>query len=102
MLVTGSNWIATLNIPSIWRSACNGEPNIQVPPGSLLQVLQDVVEQYPLLRTCLFSATGEVQQTLNFFINQEHVRYRGGLQALVEQGDGIYIIPMITGGSSLD
>jgi molybdopterin synthase sulfur carrier subunit len=94
--------MATLKIPSIWRSACNGEPIVQVPPGSLLQVLQDVVEQYPLLRTCFFTATGEVLPALNFFINQEHIRYRGGLQAFVAEGDEIQIIPMITGGGSLD
>jgi len=93
--------MATLYIPSMWRSACNGEPVVQVPTGSVLRVLQDVVEQYPLLRTFIFTATGEVHPALNFFINQEQIRYRGGLQAPVEAGDEIYIIPMITGGSIL-
>ncbi len=92
--------MATLKIPSIWRSASNGEPNVQVPPGSLLEGLQAAVEQYPLLKTCFFTPTGEVHPALNFFINQEHIRFQGGLQAQVEEGDEIQIIPMITGGSS--
>lgn len=94
--------MATLRIPSIWRKACNGEPLVRVPPGSLLQVLQDVVARYPLLTTYFFTATGEVHPALNFFVNQEHIRYRGGLLAPVEDEDEIYIIPMITGGCSLN
>ncbi len=94
--------MATLNIPSIWRFACQGEAVVQVAPGSLLQVLQAVAEQYPLLKTCFFTATGEVQPALNLFINQEHIRFLGGLQAPVEDGDEIQMIPMISGGSGLD
>ena len=72
---------------------------MQVPPGSLLQVLQAAVELHPALSDCIFMPAGEVQPALNFFINQEHVRYLGGLQASVQDGDEIYIVPMITGGS---
>ncbi len=94
--------MATLKIPSIWRSACNGEPNVQVPPGSILNALQAAADQYPQLRACFFTTTGEVHPALNLFINQEHIRFLGGLQANVEKEDDIQIIPMITGGSSLE
>ncbi len=94
--------MATLKIPSIWRFACQGEAVVQVSPGSLLQVLQAAAEQYPLLKTCFFTSTGEVQPALNLFINQEHIRFLGGLQAPVEDGDEIQMIPMISGGSGLD
>ncbi len=72
---------------------------MQVPPGSLLQVLQAMVEQYPTLGSYLFTHSGEVHPALNLFINQEHIRYLGGLQASVRDGDEIYIVAMITGGS---
>jgi molybdopterin converting factor small subunit len=94
--------MVTIKIPSIWRSACQGKPVVHVPPGDLLQVLNAAVEQYPLLRTSLFQPTGEVNPALNFFINLEHVRYRGGLQAHVDEGDDIHIIPMVTGGNCLE
>ena len=91
--------MATIRIPSIWRSACQGEPIVLVHASSLLQALQAAAEQYPMLVTYLFISTGEVNPVLNFFINQEHVRYKGGLQAPVEEGDEIYVVPMITGGN---
>jgi molybdopterin converting factor small subunit len=94
--------MVTIKIPSIWRSACQGESFVLVPTGNLLGALQAAVEKYPLLGTYLFTPTGEVNPVLNFFINQEHVRYKGGLQAPVEDGDEIYVIPMITGGNGLE
>jgi adenylyltransferase/sulfurtransferase len=94
--------MVTVKIPPIWRSACQGESFVLVPAGNLYRALQAAVEQYPLLRTYLFVPTGEVNPVLNFFINQEHVRYKGGLQAPLEEGDEIHVIPMITGGNSLE
>lgn len=94
--------MVTIQIPSIWRSACQGEAVVLVPAGNLFRALRAAVEQYPLLGTYLFMPTGEVSPVLNFFINQEHVRYMGGLQAPVEEGDEIHIVPMITGGASLE
>jgi molybdopterin synthase sulfur carrier subunit len=91
--------MVTIKIPSLWRSACQNEPVVQVPPGSLLQVLQATVERYPLLRQYLFTPQAEVHPALNFFVNREHVRYQGGLQADLRDGDEIHIVPLITGGS---
>lgn len=88
-----------VKIPTIWRTVSNSKTIVQVPDGSLLEVLQAVVELHPALGNYLFTPTGEVHPALNFFINQEHVRYLGGLQASVQDGDEIYIVPMITGGS---
>lgn len=91
--------MVTIKIPSIWRSACQGQAIVSVQAGSLLRALQAAVEQYPMLGTYLFMPTGEVNPVLNFFINQEHIRYKGGLQAQVEEGDEVHVVPMITGGA---
>lgn len=88
-----------IKIPSLWRSVCHNDAVVQVPPGSLLQVLQAMVEQYPALGSYIFTPAGEVHPALNLFINQEQIRYLGGLQASVQDGDEIYIVAMITGGS---
>lgn len=91
--------MVTIRIPSLWRSACQIEPVVQVPPGSLLQALQALGERYPPLRQFLFTPQGEVLPALNFFVNREHVRYHGGLLTDLRDGDEIYIVPLITGGS---
>ena len=93
--------MATLKIPSIWRSACQGEPVVQVTASSLLQALEEAVERYPPLAAYLFTNTGQVNPALNFYINREHIHYRGGCQATLQEEDEIHIIPLVSGGSSL-
>lgn len=91
--------MVTIRIPTLWRSCSDWAAAAQVTPGSLLQVLHELVTVYPLLRPHLFDDSGQVHSHLNFFINQEHVRFHGGLTATVNIGDEIYIVPMITGGT---
>lgn len=91
--------MVTIKIPTLWRSACQNEPVVQVLPGNLSQALQAAVELYPLLGQYLFTPQGELHPALNLFVNREHIRYQGGLQVDLRDGDEIYIIPMITGGS---
>jgi molybdopterin converting factor small subunit len=88
-----------IKIPSIWRQACEDLSVIAAPNGSLSQVLNNLVEQYPSLKSYLYTTTGDINPVINLFINQEHIRYRGGMQAPVEDGDEIYIVPPISGGS---
>jgi molybdopterin converting factor small subunit len=57
-----------------------------------------MAERYPALRPQL-SEAGEIQGALNLFINGEHIRYRGGLAAPLQDGDVVHIVPIISGGS---
>ena len=43
-------------------------------------------------------AVGNLRETLTIFVNGDHIRYRNGLETVVEEGDEIYIVPLITGG----
>lgn len=72
---------------------------MELPAGSLAGVLAALVERFPSLGTQLFDETGQVCSAINLFVNQEHVRFRGGLSAPLQDGDEVYIVPMISGGN---
>jgi MoaD family protein len=89
----------TIKIPALWRSAAGGARQVELTAGSLADVLKALVERFPSLGTHLFNEKGEVQNAINLFVNQEHVRFRGGLSVPLQDGDEVYIVPMISGGS---
>ncbi len=91
--------VVTIKIPAWWRSAVGGALQVELPTGSLANVLDALVEQFPSLGTHLFDDKGEVRSAINLFVNQEHVRFRGGLSGPLQDGDEIYIVPMISGGT---
>jgi molybdopterin synthase sulfur carrier subunit len=88
----------TIRIPALWRPVVEGTSQVELPAGVLGDVLNVLVERFPALGTHLFDERREVRGTINLFVNQEHVRFRGGLSVLLQDGDEVYIVPMISGG----
>ncbi len=41
---------------------------------------------------------GRIRRSLAVFVNSEHVRYRQGLDTELNDGDEVYVIPVISGG----
>ena len=39
-----------------------------------------------------------MRESFTVFVNGEHIRYRSGWETVLEEGDEIYIVPLITGG----
>lgn len=89
----------SVKIPTLWRQDCQGAALVELPAGSLQDVLRALGEHFPHIGAQLWVAHGEVNPGIHVFINQEHMRFRGGLSAPVEDGDEVYIVPMISGGS---
>ena len=90
--------MVTIRIPALWRSAAGGACQAELPTGCLADVLNALVGRFPSLGAHLFDERGEVRSAINLFVNQEHVRFRGGLSAPLQDGDEVYIVPMISGG----
>ena len=65
---------------------------------SVSQLMLSVKSGQPEIYARWCDADGNLRHTLNVFINGEHIRYRDGLESMLEEGDEVYIVPLITGG----
>jgi molybdopterin converting factor small subunit len=75
-----------------------GASQVEVTADSVWTALTALTRQHPQLRPQLFNDRQEVNEALNVFVNDEHVRFRGGLASPLHDGDEVYIVPMIAGG----
>ncbi len=62
------------------------------------QVMKSVKTRHPEIYERWCDASGNIRETLTIFVNGDHIRYRNGLETMIEDGDEIYIVPLITGG----
>jgi molybdopterin synthase sulfur carrier subunit len=88
----------TVRIPAELRSYCGGAARLSVSPGTVRNVLGELERSHPDLYRSVCDETGRVRRHVNLFVNGDHVRDRGGLDAPVAPGDALTILPAVSGG----
>lgn len=88
----------TIHLPSVLSRLAGGLSRIEASGATLGDVVEEVARRYPALGPRLRDDTGAPYPFVNFFVNDEDARFRGGFGAPLEDGDEIAIIPAIAGG----
>jgi molybdopterin converting factor small subunit len=93
-------WIVPVEVrvPNILRPLAGGEPAVTAEGATLREVFEDLVRQYPGLRSSLLTTDGDMHRHLNVFLNDDDVRYLGRLDAKVGDTDTVTLMPAVDGG----
>jgi sulfur-carrier protein len=87
-----------VRVPSILREATAGEKLVQAHGTNVRQVFDDITRRYPGFGAGVFGADGQLRQFVNVYVNDEDIRYIGKLEARVQEGDTVSILPAVAGG----
>ncbi|MGH2705461.1 MAG: ubiquitin-like small modifier protein 1 [Actinomycetota bacterium] len=87
-----------VRIPAMLRSHVGGERSVEVRPGMLGEVLNELAGRYPALGEQVISHEGDVHRFVNVYVNDEDVRYLAGLKTQIDEGDVVSILPAVAGG----
>jgi sulfur-carrier protein len=87
-----------VRIPTILRSYTGGEKSIEGAGATLDELFADIDGRYDGLRERLVDASG-LRRFVNVYLNDEDVRFLGGLSAPVSDGDTVTVLPAVAGGS---
>ncbi len=90
----------TVRIPSYLAAFAEGRSSIVVSasPATAGGVLQSLWILHPALRDRILDEKGELRQHINVFVDNESVRFAGGLATRVPDGSEILIVPAVSGG----
>ncbi len=88
----------TISIPTALRQYAGSNATVQLPNGTVGQLLANLVEQFPQLGKQLYSEQGELRSFVNIYVGDEDIRYLQGTGTQVPDGETISIIPAIAGG----
>lgn len=79
------------------RTYTNNARAVEATGDSLEAVITDLEANFPGLSDRLMD-NGALRRFVNIYINDEDVRFLGGLTAPVSDGDNITILPAVAGG----
>ena len=87
-----------VRLPTILRSYAAGQSSVDAEGSTVGEVVEHLVDKYPGMAGHLRSPEGGLHRFVNVYVNDEDVRYQGGLEAKVGDGDEVSILPAVAGG----
>jgi MoaD family protein len=88
-----------VRIPTILRSYTGGAKAVSGAGDTLADLLSDLDSKHPGLRGRLITAEGALHRFVNIYVNDEDVRFIGSLDAKLNDGDTVTILPAVAGGA---
>lgn len=88
-----------VRVPTILRSYTGGQKAVQGSGETLAGLLDDLDRQHPGIKGRLITDEGALHRFVNIYINDEDVRFQGGLDAKLTSGDSVTILPAVAGGA---
>ena len=87
-----------VRIPGPLRRLTAGSSQVEVEGGTVAEALTDLEVRYPGFRDRLHDDEGKLRQFINIYVNDDDIRFGGGLDTPVAEGDDISIVPAVAGG----
>ncbi|MBU6380378.1 MAG: MoaD/ThiS family protein [Acidobacteria bacterium] len=86
-----------VRIPTILRPYTKDQKTVSAEGATLSAVISHLDSQYAGIGERLLE-NGSLRRFINVYINDEDVRFLGGLEAPVKAGDSVTILPAVAGG----
>jgi molybdopterin converting factor small subunit len=86
-----------VRIPTILRTYTGGAKSVEGAGDTLADLLTDLESRHGGLRGRLVD-DGGLRRFVNVYLNDEDVRFLGGLSAPVKDGDTVTVLPAVAGG----
>ncbi len=91
-----------VRIPTILRTYTGGEKAVDANGATLSALIDDLEANHPGIKERLIDSAEDGQSDLrrfvNVYVNDEDVRFIGGLEAELSDGDQIVVLPAVAGG----
>ncbi|GBE68284.1 putative thiamineS [Mycobacterium sp. MFM001] len=88
----------TVSIPTILRTHTGGEKRVEASGDTLKAVISDLEANYSGISERLVD-NGKLHRFVNIYVNDEDVRFSGGLDTTIADGDSVTILPAVAGGT---
>ncbi|HET7351384.1 MAG TPA: MoaD family protein [Marmoricola sp.] len=90
-----------VRIPTILRSYTGGEKAVDASGNTLSELIEDLESSHPGIKERLVEdkdGQDDLRRFVNVYVNDEDVRFTGGLGTELSDGDQVVVLPAVAGG----
>jgi molybdopterin converting factor small subunit len=88
-----------VRIPTILRTYTDGQKAVDAAGDTLAGLIDDLDTNHPGIKERLIEGE-DLRRFVNVYINDEDVRFIGGLEAPLADGDQVVVLPAVAGGAA--
>ena len=88
-----------VRIPTILRTYTGGEKAVTGEGSTLAELIENLESNHPGIKERLIDGS-DLRRFVNVYVNDEDVRFTGGLQTELTDGDQVVVLPAVAGGAS--
>jgi len=85
-------------IPTPMRKQTNEQDLVEVNAGTIASMVAELTAQFPGIERRLTDDQGVLRRFVNFYVNEEDIRFLEGKETPIKDGDTVSIVPAIAGG----
>ncbi|GAA1731489.1 MoaD/ThiS family protein [Nonomuraea wenchangensis] len=87
-----------VRIPTILRNYTDGAKAVNAEGATLDELITNLETNHPGIKNRLVDEAGGLRRFVNVYLNDEDVRFLGGLGTPVSDGDTVTVLPAVAGG----
>ena len=91
-----------VRIPTILRTYTDGERAVESQGGTVAELVESLESAHAGIKDRLVEAKDDglaVRRFVNVYVNDEDIRFTGGLDTALSDGDTVVILPAVAGGA---
>ena len=89
-----------IRIPTPLQTITKKQAEVTASGKTVKEALGSLTKDFSGIRERLFDDKGELRRFINFYVNDEDIRFLKGIDTPIKDGDEISIIPAIAGGAA--
>lgn len=88
----------TVHVTSVIQQAVNGQREFEAQGETVAELITNLERDYPGFAGTVLDDDGELRRFVNIYLNDEDVRYLGGKETAIADGDTVSFLPALAGG----
>jgi sulfur-carrier protein len=88
-----------VRVPTILRSHTGGQKVVTGEGDTLSKLFDPLDAEHTGLKGRIVTDEGALHRFVNVYVNDEDVRFMGGLEAELADGDQVVVLPAVAGGA---
>src|SRR6266540_1831286 len=89
-----------VRIPTILRKYSDGAKSVEAEGSTVRDLFSDLEARFPGISGQLLTPDGGLHRFVNVYVNDEDIRFLGALDAKLDDGDVVAILPAVAGGAA--